>query len=155
MADPKGYYRILGIAETASDREIKAAFRTLSLRYHPDRIRDPVSKSYSNEKMKEINEAYRVLSDSVKRKEYDNLPNTVNREYQSYYPPQNYDNTNTSSNTGGIVGSIFGLFIVLFTIGHLAASYVLNHNYPDEIHVPEADLTKNNDIVTNTYNITL
>jgi curved DNA-binding protein len=81
MADPKEYYRILGISETATPKEIKIAYRTLSLRYHPERIRDPVSKLHVNEKIEKINEAYGVLPDPVKRKEYDQSSNDVKKAH--------------------------------------------------------------------------
>ncbi len=63
----RDYYEVLGIQKTASDDEIKAAFRKLARVYHPD-----VSKEeHAEEKFKEINEAYGVLSDSDKRARYD------------------------------------------------------------------------------------
>lgn len=64
----KDYYRILGVSENASVDEIKRAFRELAKKYHPDR--NPGDKE-AEEKFKEINEAYEVLSDPEKRKQYD------------------------------------------------------------------------------------
>ena len=58
------YYKILGVPEDASEEEIKKAYRRLALKYHPDRGGD-------EEKFKEINEAYQVLSDDKKRAQYD------------------------------------------------------------------------------------
>ena len=66
----KDYYEILGVARTASDAEIKKAFRKLAREYHPDVAKD---KKRAEEKFKEINEAYEVLSDRAKRKKYDEL----------------------------------------------------------------------------------
>jgi DnaJ-class molecular chaperone len=60
-------YTILGINETASHDEIKKAYRGLSLKYHPDRNPDPIA----TEKFKQINEAYEVLGDEQKRKQYE------------------------------------------------------------------------------------
>jgi molecular chaperone DnaJ len=60
----KDYYKILGISRNASQEEIKRAYYRLAHKYHPDKGGDP-------EKFKEINEAYRVLSDPEKRKQYD------------------------------------------------------------------------------------
>lgn len=64
------YYQILGVDKSASQQQIKDAYRRLALQYHPDRNRGNLSVA---EKMKEINEAYAVLSDPKKRREYDVL----------------------------------------------------------------------------------
>src|SRR5712692_9349344 len=65
----KDYYESLGVSRTASDEEIKKAFRKLARKYHPD-----VAKGKgTEEKFKEINEAYEVLGDPAKRKKYDEL----------------------------------------------------------------------------------
>ena len=66
----KDYYVTLGVARTASDDEIKKAFRKLARKYHPDVAKD---KKLGEEKFKEINEAHEVLSDPIKRKQYDEL----------------------------------------------------------------------------------
>ena len=63
----KDYYKILGVARTADDKAIKAAYRRLARKYHPD-----VNKG-SADRFKEINEAYTVLSDAEKRQRYDTL----------------------------------------------------------------------------------
>lgn len=67
------YYKILEVDETASQKEISAAFRRLSKEYHPDRIPDHLLriKQEAQEKLKQINEAYQVLSDPEKRMQYD------------------------------------------------------------------------------------
>ena len=66
----RDYYTILNIEKNASPSEIKNAYRELALRYHPDKNR---GNPAALEKMKEINEAYAVLSNPSKRKEYDTL----------------------------------------------------------------------------------
>ncbi len=64
----KNYYEILWVTKTSSDDEIKKAYRKLAMKYHPDRNKwDKTAES----KFKEINEAYGILSDSSKRKQYD------------------------------------------------------------------------------------
>lgn len=65
--DKKDYYEVLGVSKTASDSEIKSAFRKLAKKYHPDVSKEPNAA----EKFKECQEAYAVLSDPAKRKQYD------------------------------------------------------------------------------------
>jgi molecular chaperone DnaJ len=65
----KKYYDILGVSEDASESEIKTAFRKLAFKWHPDRNQD--KKKEAEAKMKEINEAYEVLSNPEKRQNYD------------------------------------------------------------------------------------
>lgn len=67
MASSKSYYDVLGVSKTATDAEIKSAFRKLAKQYHPDINKEPGAE----EKFKEIGEAYAVLSDPEKRKQYD------------------------------------------------------------------------------------
>lgn len=66
----KDYYTLLGISKTATAEEIKKAYRKLAVKFHPDK--NPGNKQ-SEEKFKEIGEAYEVLKDPVKRKKYDTL----------------------------------------------------------------------------------
>ena len=68
MADKRDYYEVLGLQKGASDDEIKKAFRKLAMKYHPDK--NPGDKE-AEEKFKEINEAYAVLSDPEQKSKYD------------------------------------------------------------------------------------
>ncbi len=68
MADKRDYYEVLGLSKGASEDEIKKAFRKMAMKYHPDR--NPGDKE-AEEKFKEINEAYAVLSDPDKKDKYD------------------------------------------------------------------------------------
>ena len=68
VADKRDYYEVLGVAKEATPDEIKKAYRKLALQYHPDR--NPGDKS-AEEKFKEINEAYEVLSNEDERARYD------------------------------------------------------------------------------------
>lgn len=63
----RDYYEVLGVDKGADQKEIKSAYRKLALKFHPDRNKE----KDANEKFKEINEAYEVLSDEKKRKTYD------------------------------------------------------------------------------------
>ena len=69
MATKRDYYDILGVAKAATAAEIKAAYRKAALQWHPDKNQD--KKKEAEEKFKEINEAYQVLSDKQKRSTYD------------------------------------------------------------------------------------
>src|ERR1700682_3496748 len=75
--DYKDYYKILGVSKNASEKEIRSAYRKLARQYHPDV--NPGDKA-AEDKFKEINEANEVLSDSEKRKKYDELSDY----YQQY-----------------------------------------------------------------------
>jgi curved DNA-binding protein CbpA len=68
MQSKRDYYEVLGIAPDASAEEIKKAYHRLAFQYHPDKNR---KSKEAHEKMEEINEAYAVLSDLTKRREYD------------------------------------------------------------------------------------
>ena len=70
MASKRDYYEVLGVKKTATDAEIKRAYRTLAKKYHPDTNPGDASAA---EKFKEASEAYAVLSDAEKRKMYDQL----------------------------------------------------------------------------------
>jgi molecular chaperone DnaJ len=65
--DKRDYYEVLGVSKTATDAEIKSAFRKLAKKYHPDVSKEPDAA----EKFKEAQEAYAVLSDAKKRQQYD------------------------------------------------------------------------------------
>src|SRR3954467_2236664 len=81
----RDYYETLGVPKTATEDEIRSAFRKLARKYHPDVAKD---KKAAEEKFKEINEAYEVLSDPEKRKKYDQLGADWNRPGGFQPPPQ-------------------------------------------------------------------
>ena len=68
--DYKDYYKVLGVERSASADDVRKAYRKLAMQYHPDR--NPGDKQ-SEDRFKEINEAYQVLNDPQKRARYDQL----------------------------------------------------------------------------------
>ena len=64
----KDYYKVLGVSKSASAEEIKKAYRKSALKYHPDRNKGDKA---AEAKFKDVSEAYAVLSDAKKRKQYD------------------------------------------------------------------------------------
>jgi DnaJ-class molecular chaperone len=126
MATPqyKDYYQTLGVGRTASEKEIKSAYRKLARQYHPDVNKDPKA----TERFKLINEAYEVLSDPKKRSKYDQLgadwerierEQEFARQYQSQAAGQagaagygdfsDFFNTFFSGERGGVSGFDFDL----------------------------------------------
>jgi curved DNA-binding protein len=106
------YYQILGVSKSASEDEIRKAFRKLAREYHPDR--NPENREEAEAKFKKINEAYGVLSDSQKRAEYDQMR-------QSSYGSSGYGGYGAYGGTGAtateeaFAGTGFSdLFDVLF-----------------------------------------
>jgi molecular chaperone DnaJ len=85
MGAGEDYYDILGVSRNADDKEIKKAYRTLARKYHPDVCKEPGAE----EKFKQINEAYSVLSDEQKKRQYDNMGH------------ETYTNASKGSYTGG------------------------------------------------------
>src|SRR5262249_42614759 len=81
----RDYYETLGVSKTATDDEIRSAFRKLARKYHPDVAKD---KKAAEEKFKQINEAYEVLGDVEKRKKYDQLGANWNQPGGFQPPPQ-------------------------------------------------------------------
>ncbi len=84
----KDYYRTLGVERNASEQDIKKAYRKLAMKYHPDR--NPGNKE-AEEKFKEINEAYEVLSDKEKRARYDQLGDSYSRWQQAGGSPGGFN----------------------------------------------------------------
>src|SRR5437870_5874645 len=83
----RDYYETLGVSKTATEDEIRSAFRKLARKYHPDVAKD---KKAAEEKFKEINEAYEVLGDPEKRKKYDQLGADWNRP-GGFQPPPGWE----------------------------------------------------------------
>jgi molecular chaperone DnaJ len=103
----KDYYEILGVNKNASLDEIKQKYRELALKYHPDRNKD----KNAEEKFKEINEAYAVLSDPEKRKQYDTFgPEGFNQKFTEEDIFRGFDIDDIFKNFGFGSNDIFDLF---------------------------------------------
>lgn len=94
----KDYYKILGVAKTASEDEIRKAFRKLARQYHPDVAGN---KAGAEDKFKEINEAYEVLSDPDKRRKYDQLGPSWNQPGGGFRPPPGWGGAGRARGSGG------------------------------------------------------
>ncbi len=105
----KDYYEILGVTREATEADLKKAFRQLALKYHPDR--NPGDKA-SEEKFKEINEAYSCLSDSQKRSNYDRFGTPEGAGYGPF---------SSGAGFGDIFEDIFGDFFGAFGGGQRRA----------------------------------
>jgi len=101
----KDYYDILGVSKGASQDEIKAAYRKMALKYHPDR--NPGNKQ-AEEKFKEAAQAYEVLSDAQKRKQYDQFGHSGVDGMGMGGGPGNMNMDDIFSAFGDIFGDIFG-----------------------------------------------
>ena len=103
MADPRDYYEVLGVSKTATDDELKKAYRKLAKQYHPDL--HPGDKE-AEAKFKEINEAYEILSDADKRAKYDQYG------FAAFDPNSGFGGFDGGfggfDDLGDILGSIFG-----------------------------------------------
>ena len=100
----RDYYEVLGIARSASDQEIKSAYRKLALKFHPDRNPDDPE---AEEKFKEASEAYSVLSDSQKRGNYDRFGHQGVRGATGFNPADFSDFADIFGDFFGF-GDIFG-----------------------------------------------
>lgn len=112
MADKRDYYEVLGVERTATDEEIKKAYRKLAKKYHPDA--NPDNKKEAEAKFKEVNEAYETLSDKQKRAMYDQFGHNGPQGFGGGNPGGGYYSYSTSGFDGfdidldDIVSSIFG-----------------------------------------------
>ena len=103
----KDPYEVLGVSKDASDAEIKKAYRKLSKKYHPDLNHEPGAE----EKFKEVNEAYEILSDPQKKAQYDQFGTTGDQGFGGG-DAGGYGDFGGFSNFGGAGGfeDIFGSF---------------------------------------------
>ena len=100
MADKRDYYEVLGVQKNASEDEIKSAYRQMAKKYHPDLHPDDKD---AEAKFKEVNEAYAVLSDAEKRRQYDQFGHAA------------FDPSQGGTGFTGDFGDIFGGFGDIFS----------------------------------------
>ncbi|MBQ8848004.1 MAG: DnaJ domain-containing protein [Candidatus Gastranaerophilales bacterium] len=108
----KDYYEILGVQRSATQQEIKSAYRKLARKYHPD-----VNKSSdAQNKFKDINEAYEVLGDETKRKRYDQLGSAWSQGADFNVPPgfEGFNFSNFGGGMGGSQGGFSDFFSAIF-----------------------------------------
>ena len=113
MAQKRDYYEVLGVSKNATDEELKKAYRKLAKQYHPDA--NPDNKEEAEKKFKELNEAYEVLSDSQKRRMYDQFGHDGPAGFGGGNPGGGYYSYSSSGfsgfedfDLGDIFSSIFG-----------------------------------------------
>ena len=87
----KDYYEVLGLQKGADEKEIKRAYKRLAMKYHPDRTK---GDKESEEKFKEINEAYSILNDKEKKNIYD-----LNYQKNNYRQSTNNNSYNSTNNS--------------------------------------------------------
>ncbi len=109
LAARKDYYEILGVSKDASKEEIRKAYRQLVRKWHPDKHKDDARKDAEN-KFKEIQEAYEVLSNPKKKAMYDKFGYVGD---QSYQPS---GSGRTTGGTGGFFDDVFGDFQDVFDV---------------------------------------
>lgn len=100
----RDYYEVLGVSKTATDAEIKSAFRGLAKKYHPDVSKEPDAA----EKFKEAQEAYAVLSDAEKRKQYDQFGHAAFDQMGGGAGGFDFSGFDFSDIFGDLFGSSFG-----------------------------------------------
>ncbi|MBP3255469.1 MAG: molecular chaperone DnaJ [Clostridia bacterium] len=112
MAEKKDYYEVLGVNKNATDEELKKAYRKLAKKYHPDA--NPDNPKAAEAKFKEVNEAYEVLSDSQKRRMYDQFGTADPQGFGGGQGPFGnggyYSYTSSGFDDFGDLGDIFSSF---------------------------------------------
>lgn len=112
MANKRDFYEVLGVERTATDEELKRAYRKLAKKYHPDA--NPDNKKEAEEKFKEVSEAYETLSNPQKRKMYDQFGPDGPQGFGGGNPGGGYYSYSTSGFDGfsdfGDLGDIFSSF---------------------------------------------
>nr|MBP3681187.1 molecular chaperone DnaJ [Clostridia bacterium] len=139
MAQKRDYYEVLGVSKTATDEELKKAYRRLAKKYHPDA--NPDNKEEAEKNFKEVNEAYEVLSDAQKRRMYDQFGHEGPAGFGGGNPGGGYYSYSTSGFSGFDDFDLGDIFSTIFGGGSRAGSR-RNNNGP----IKGADLRYNMEI---------
>lgn len=130
MASKRDYYQVLGVSKTATEKEIKNAYRRLAMKYHPDKN---AGDKEAEEKFKEISEAYEVLNDTKKRQLYDQYGHDG---MKSTFGPGGFDFSRDfthGADLESIFGDLFGggsIFEGMFGRGGSAGRHARSANRP-------------------------
>lgn len=155
------HYETLGITREATDKEIKQAFRAMSMKYHPDRVRanDAEEQEKINQKMQEINEAYEILSDETKRQAYHMELDGIGGPFANFsshggFPFANFSSQGGPFGQGGVhfvhrtgQGGPFGqpdignIFEMLFSQGGAGPHVFFQHAGPPPIISKTIEIT--------------
>ncbi len=103
----RDYYEILGVDKNATQKEIKSAYRKLAKKYHPDLNQ---GDDAAQEKLKEVNEAYEVLSDADKKEKYDKFGSNYDFANGANFDPSQYGYTYTNTGGSGRFSDFFNMF---------------------------------------------
>lgn len=127
----KNYYEILGVERTATDDDIKKAYRKLASKFHPDKVPE-AEKAQAEERFKEIKEAYEVLSDMSKRSRYDN-PKTAHGH--DYFDLNDILNQMREASRMNIVPEFVAQVSLLQAFRGFSLSVIVNGE-KDEVRIP-------------------
>lgn len=153
----KDFYEVLGVSKEATDAEIKSAFRKLAIKYHPDKNQ---GDKEAEEKFKEINEAYQVLSDKDKRANYDRFGTADFNNMAGGAGAYDFGGFSDFGDLGDIFGSFFG------GGGFQSSSqprkkgptrgedlrYIMDLTFEEAVFGAEKEVTYNRNIVCHTCN---
>ena len=104
MGEKRDYYEVLGVSKNSSKQDIKKAYRKLAKKYHPDRNKD----ENAEEKFREIQEAYEVLSDDQKKQAYNQYGFAGTKGFDGVGGYENFEEMFSGGGLGGLLGDFFG-----------------------------------------------